>query len=172
MHGSSCHIHTLFMHKCCWMTHSQGLKGCRDTTEMCIYVAAGLDPVSPWRDGSMHTFLCPGLWLMLVLWAARPCCSTWSCWVRCFQDLSGTWWDEGPGGGLSRDNSPSVAEGGCWWPAWFSGQRLPPHGYGHTSPGSFFGFILDFGKDALNLWYRKQRKERKFLTPFSLYLFL
>jgi len=29
IHGSSIHIYTLFIHECCKMTHSQGLRDCR-----------------------------------------------------------------------------------------------------------------------------------------------
>lgn len=172
------HIHTLFMHKCCWMTHSQGLKDFRHIVEAgegcrcAFYVAAESDPVSPWRDGSMQTFPCPDLWLMLVLWAT-PCWNTWGCWVRCFQDLSRTWWDEGPGGSLSRDNSPSVAEGGCLWPAWFWGQRLPPHGFGHTNSGLSFWVYPGFWQGCLEPLIQKAKEGKKiFLTPFFLYFFL
>lgn len=126
--------------------------GCK-RLQMCIYVAAGLDPVSPWRDGSMQTF--SGLCLVLVLWAARPCVE-----VRCLQDLSRTWWDGGPGGSSSRDNSPSVDEvSACDHPALEEkGKSYLPMAMATPVLELCFGFILEFGKDASNLCYRKQRK--------------
>lgn len=152
------------------MTHSQGLQRLQTlwwgwrTLQMCIHVAAGLAPASPRRDGFMQT---PHL--LLGLWAARPSCSPWSCWLRCLLDLVRTWWDGGPGGSLTRDGSPSVSHGGCLWPPCFWGVRLPPHGSSHGASGWVYA---GFWQGCLKALIEKEKEGKKVFNTFFLYFFL
>lgn len=145
----------------------------RRRLQMCTYVAAGLAPVSPWRDGStsMQTFPCPisgwGWFCELQGPVVAPELLS-EVFARLVQDLV-RW---GPGGSLSRDNRPLwLRVGACGHPG-FEEEGCLPMAVPTPILELHFGFILDFGKGASNLWYRWQRKKRKALIPFFLYFIL
>lgn len=142
-------------------------------TDMCLHICRirPCQPMERWFRTDTPLVLVSS-W-MLVLWAARPLCRTWCCWLRCLLDLVRTRWGGEPGGRVTRDGSPSVCDGGCLWPSlWpFWGVRLPPHGCRHTSPGALVWVYLGFWQGCLQALIDKAKEGKKVFNTFFSILF-